>query len=950
MGFRISVPILVLCIAVLMALVPSSESDGATYTEYLSPASDGGTYSYSVGDTITWHFRGNGFTVGYMISSVGGNPSWLVFHDEHDVDEDYLSGTATSSGVWTVAIHWTSVNSYGQPTGSGTASVILEVDAVAGTYSLQYVLQGGYDGPQDVIYTGSEEYRDIAVSSIVPVRTIHSFGGWNTARDGSGTSYSAGDAVTVYKDSVVVLYAQWTSVPQTVIDLNTVLTPSSISLLSGGAVTEPYSVETGYLWSLVPSGSSVTRDTVTSASGWVFMPKIAGFSDIVDWLIAEGYYSGEDSVTVYLNGCAVTWSYQWSISYEYGPMTGYYTASYTPNYAYSVTISKTIDLQTREEYYSATVRDEGGNQIGSAGDAEGLWIVWGSNDTGNWPQTSQYILNRGNYTLPGVPTLVSAGAVTPVTDGTVDVSGNSVKRVTGSNFVYSADGYYIWSAVPMGTSVGAETTASTGPSGWVFMPFVSDLDDFYQTVLDGLDESILNVLRVQGGTVTVYLDGPLVVKHDRWYFSSTFSITQGMNLYNGMYYLLEYGTDESAYITIDYETDLVKVYSASGSLLSTGYLTDYDIMWGSMDRGNMPNTFLSNNRGTYTFSPYLRIAVSEKDVTHYMDPSQGVKVTSTEGVQWSNGYDTSAMTIAFRTDRNAQERISWSWEGGDLVLDIRTLNGTTAFTVTVGGATTTYTLGMWKTFEVTMDLGEGSLTVKPIITSSWKSFQEYSTMDHVSVLADFEGHIGAFSSVIFYKVGESNAYTHEVVSTKVLLDTYGIVLYDASLDITKYWPEMADKRLNFYSFSVYGTSVTINGVTYPVDREHATIRIDDTDRTFTNVYIYYQDVEEVTHIFIKFVNDDTVLDLGPVVTYTLTFNGMWHFATGLWEGHPATRNVITWDIDHIDATADQLILLFEFSLIAISLALIALRRELFSALDYAVLVGAFVISVCMVGM
>lgn len=948
MSWKLVIPSIVLM--ALLIIVPSS-SDGAV--EYLSPEPAEQSFTYDVGESVTWRMVGNGFTFGYRIASMTGAPSWLTLHSAHATDEDYISGTAVG-GSWSgVRVNWIKLDAYGAQLDAGTITIGIEVPITGNVFTLDYYMNGGYDGPSDYTFVHEASTVTVPVSDTVPIRTLNRFVSWNTERDGRGTDYSPGDGIVLSAGVPVTLYAQWEGLERVVIDVPSVISSDSTSLLTDGEFTVPYSAERGILWSMVPQGSSVDRDTVSSGSGWTFMPHIGRMSELVQWLIDEGYYTGYDSIVVYLNGTAVTWSYDWSRDVQYGPLTLYYTSTYIPNEAHSVLISQTMDLHSQTEYWSATVRDADGNRIGSSGDVDGLWMVWGSNDLGNWPQNNAYVLGKGNYTLPSAPTLVSEGTSPPVTENRIDVDGESVERVAGVPYVYSSDGYHIWSAIPIGTTVGAETTVSDGPSGWVFMPFVSPLEDLYGSIVDGLSASVKAALDEDGGTITVGLAGPLIVKHARWHHSGNFIVEQGLNVYRGSYYLLEYGRDESAYATIDYPTGLTKVYSASDTLVSTGMMAEFDVVWGSDDHGNMPNTFLSHDRGNATFTPFIRLTVAERDTVHYMDPTLGVTVTATEGAQWSNGYDTASMTVAFRCVRDAQERVFWGWDGGDLTLDMKTVNGTTRFTVTVGDTVSTYNLGMWRAFETTIDLGSGTLTVKPIVKSSWLSFMDYETLDHPVTLAMFEGSNGPFTSVIFYRIGGADSYTQSVVSTKVLLDTYGIVLYDASLDVSLYWPEMTDKRLNFYSFSIYGTSVTINGMTYPVDPNTATITIGDTVKTFTNVYLTYPAVtmEESTqtHVVLTFVDDGTVIDLGPLTTYRIEFGGMWYFQTGLWEGHPATRTVWTWDPWTIDVDAKQLIFMFDGILALVTMGAGALMRDQLTLLDGLVIVSAFALSLSIIG-
>ncbi len=66
----------------------------------------------------------------------------------------------------------------------------------------------------------------------------YEFAGWNTAADGSGTSYAAGDAISVNAD--VTLYAQWTPVGQQVL-YSYAVTPSQTAVTDDEAVGGKFS-------------------------------------------------------------------------------------------------------------------------------------------------------------------------------------------------------------------------------------------------------------------------------------------------------------------------------------------------------------------------------------------------------------------------------------------------------------------------------------------------------------------------------------------------------------------------------------------------------------------------------------------------------------------------------------------------------------------------------------
>lgn len=92
-----------------------------------------------------------------------------------------------------------------------------------------------------------KEGTTATVSGTVPTREGYVFTGWNTAANGSGTSYKAKDQITM--NSNVTLYAQWTEKDK--VTLRYVVDPAA-----GGSLTnaiESINPETG-----VPAGSAVT--------------------------------------------------------------------------------------------------------------------------------------------------------------------------------------------------------------------------------------------------------------------------------------------------------------------------------------------------------------------------------------------------------------------------------------------------------------------------------------------------------------------------------------------------------------------------------------------------------------------------------------------------------------------------------------------------------------------
>ena len=80
------------------------------------------------------------------------------------------------------------------------------------TVTLEYDPRGGSGEPGD--QTG-DAASNVTVSTTEPTRAGYSFTGWNTAADGTGTSYAGNDSYTLPNSGTDTLYAQWQPVTTT---------------------------------------------------------------------------------------------------------------------------------------------------------------------------------------------------------------------------------------------------------------------------------------------------------------------------------------------------------------------------------------------------------------------------------------------------------------------------------------------------------------------------------------------------------------------------------------------------------------------------------------------------------------------------------------------------------------------------------------------------------------
>ena len=110
-------------------------------------------------------------------------------------DVTYTNWTSAGAGTWT-------------RTGTPKCKYCSFVNPnfVESAYDLSYDLNGSED-KQTVAFATVEHVTETEVTAEQPVRKGYSFVGWNTAKDGSGTSYAAGNKLTL--SAPVTLYAQW---------------------------------------------------------------------------------------------------------------------------------------------------------------------------------------------------------------------------------------------------------------------------------------------------------------------------------------------------------------------------------------------------------------------------------------------------------------------------------------------------------------------------------------------------------------------------------------------------------------------------------------------------------------------------------------------------------------------------------------------------------------------
>lgn len=219
---------------------------------------------------------------------------------------------------------------------------------------------------------------------------------------------------------------------------------------------------------------------------------------------------------------------------------------------------------------------------------------------------------------------------------------------------------------------------------------------------------------------------------------------------------------------------------------------------------------------------------------------------------------------------------------------------------------------------------------------------------------------------------EYPGWTFSVNGSTVFLDTYGAVLVDPSIDIQKYFPDDDVQRLNFYSFAVYGDSITVNGQTFTVD--HGTVKdvpvrvtkgmdedaVEYHDLELQNIAVSWAD----GHCYLTFVNEKgdnsdefpkgMTADLGATALKqdgspdkTVAFGGVWYFTCAYYKGVTVTDHVYKWDAGLWGLSAEAFMAVWLVAML--SLALVAYHFRGFKPLDYVILGAACLIGWAIMG-
>lgn len=166
-------------------------------------------YRYALkADTSGYDARKDTTTLYAYNQSGSGTPTWN--HANSKGQRRWLWGWAANiwktTYAYTVTIGGSNYHPSGTMKGTSSASINFTVQALS-SYAITYNANG--TNVSNMPGNGVKYYTvNTTISSVIPTRVGYTFQSWNTAQNGSGTTYNPGDSYSA--DSALSLYAQWT--------------------------------------------------------------------------------------------------------------------------------------------------------------------------------------------------------------------------------------------------------------------------------------------------------------------------------------------------------------------------------------------------------------------------------------------------------------------------------------------------------------------------------------------------------------------------------------------------------------------------------------------------------------------------------------------------------------------------------------------------------------------
>lgn len=391
---------------------------------------------------------------------------------------------------------------------------------------------------------------------------------------------------------------------------------------------------------------------------------------------------------------------------------------------------------------------------------------------------------------------------------------------------------------------------------------------------------------------------------NKWYISLNNDMSRSTHLM-GSSSLID-NSNNTVSLTYDVLTNTA--YRTVNGVTSVIDPTQYTVYWyanGLVDKVNF-----EHSNTTYTgFTTNIYVAY-ETTTYSYMKINDGVRINNTDSTlttNWTNGNANGIVDVVFGKNNSSLMGNGWTLGYSDQAWDnviwglIRENDGPNYLNYDYYGngslERTQYELGIWDHLLIRFNAIEGKLSVYPV--TDFNSYTDFTISNNPLILDDDEYltiPTGDISSITWHSVttdpgalaenGDGlTSYTITVSDTTVALANK-LLMVDPSITISDYFTDANTNgwRLNFYSFAKQGTSMTINGNTYPVS--DGKITVGDKSYKLNNIYVSYDTLTD--HIYLTFAKSNTKVDLGQMTTDTISMAGVWFFSTAYYDAEVTT--------------------------------------------------------------
>jgi M6 family metalloprotease-like protein len=371
----------------------------------------GGTYSANAAATLYAQWTLNTYTVSYDDNGSTGGSAPADQTKTHDVDLTLAgAGTLVRTGYsfsgWNTVTNGSGTAYAAGATYAPNAAVALYAQWAPDTYTVTYAGNGNTAGTPPADQTKTHDLDLTLAAAGTLVREDHTFSGWNTAPNGSGTAYPTSGTYTLNVGDT--LYAQWTLNTYTISydgNDNTAGTPPADQ-----TKTHDVDLTLASTGTLVRTGHTFNGwNTATNGTGTAYA--------------AAGTYTTNVAATLYAQWTADTYT----ISYDgNGNTGGVPPADQTKTYDVNLSLAGTGTLVRTGHSFSGwnTATNGAGTAYAAAGIyttnvAATLFAQWtpdtyalsydGNGNTGGAPPANQAKSHDLDLTLAGAATLVRSG-------------------------------------------------------------------------------------------------------------------------------------------------------------------------------------------------------------------------------------------------------------------------------------------------------------------------------------------------------------------------------------------------------------------------------------------------------------------------------------------------------------------------------------------------------------